>query len=449
MTAAFASVFLVVAFGEGSAVFLVRPCSSEWSAGIEDFTDFISLHGRSYLPGTEEYEERGLLFAQRAAAVREHNCRVDRTWEASVNAFADRTPLELSRKLGWIRNARPSSTGGRRDGPQLELFLDLPRSRDVSNSSGSRRSELPTNVSWSHLKAMKDVKDQGMCGSCWAFASAVVLRAHHEIHRGQDWEFSAQELVSCVPNPRHCGGSGGCAGATAELAMDYVVNHGLRSEAEFSYRAIDVPCPDSVSLATENISGRTQFGLTGWELLPSNAAKPLKQALVELGPVAVSVSADQTWFMYQRGIMDGCRKDNPVINHAVVAVGYGVDPSGIGFWELQNSWGRFWGENGHIKLLRAEDEDRDYCGWDSEPDKGVACQDDNATKVWVCGMCGVLYDSVVPHFSHLSSQPSPRVLASIARKRAEEAQLESQYPVASSLRRLSSMVTSTAKSIAR
>lgn len=425
---------------------------ADWSGNREDFADFISLHGRSYSPGSEEYEQRGLLFAKRAAAVREHNCRRDRTWEASVNTFADRTPSELSQKLGWNRNARPSSQGVRgRRGFELDLHLDVPRARDTNASSSGKRADLPANVSWSHLNAMREVKDQGMCGSCWAFASAVVLRSHHEIHRGEDKEFSAQELVSCVPNPRHCGGDGGCAGATAELALEYVMHHGLRREAEFSYQAIDVPCPET--LLFEDSTGRSQLGLTGWELLPSNAARPLKQALVELGPVAVSVMADKSWFMYQRGIMDGCSQENPVVNHAVVAIGYGADDNGVGFWELQNSWGRYWGEGGHIRLLRRDGEDRDYCGWDTEPDKGVACQDDNATKVWVCGMCGILFDSVVPHFAHLPSQPSPRALASEARKKAEEKRLdeisELLTPMASTIRRFTSKVANTALSLAR
>merc|ERR1719454_2725166 len=77
-----------------------------------------------------------------------------------------------------------------------------------------------------------------MCGSCWAVASSLVLQAGAEIN-GIDRTFSVQELVSCVSNPHHCGGSGGCNGATVELAMQYVADKGLRTNEEWPYFASD------------------------------------------------------------------------------------------------------------------------------------------------------------------------------------------------------------------
>jgi cathepsin L len=134
------------------------------------------------------------------------------------------------------------------------------------------------------------------------------------------------------------------------------------------------------------------FGMTGWSTLPKNQYEPLMRALAETGPVAVSVAADQ-WFSYESGIFNGCEKD-AVISHAVVAIGYGEE-DGTKFWSIQNSWGEDWGENGVIRLERHED--GGYCGMNNDPQKGVACQGETA-PVPVCGMCGILFDSVVPHF---------------------------------------------------
>merc|ERR1719198_357064 len=80
-------------------------------------------------------------------------------------------------------------------------------------------------------------------------------------------------------------------------------------------------------------------------------------------------------------------------------MGYGSDRE-VDYWEMQNSWGPHWGEGGHIRMLRQNDQTR--CGWDYNPQAGTACKG-GPNKVWVCGMCGILYDSVVPHFEGNSS----------------------------------------------
>lgn len=97
--------------------------------------------------------------------------------------------------------------------------------------------------------------------------------------------------------------------------------------------------------------------------------------------------------MYESGIFDGCGKD-AIIDHAVTAMGYGEE-NGNKFWLIQNSWGDDWGEAGHIRLHRHDADE--YCGMNTKPELGVACKGDT-DPVPVCGMCGVLFDSVVPHF---------------------------------------------------
>merc|ERR1711957_562390 len=106
-----------------------------------------------------------------------------------------------------------------------------------------------------------------------------------------------------------------------------------------------------------------------WERLPENQDAPLRAALME-GTVAVSVAASK-WPWYRGGIFNGCPM-GAVINHAVLAIGYGKDKdTGATFWLIQNSWSSRWGETGRIRLLRTED---NYCGVDSHPEKGTACK---------------------------------------------------------------------------
>merc|ERR1719379_3298337 len=260
-------------------------------------------------------------------------------------------------------------------------------------------SEPPEDVDWMHLKMASEVPDQGGCGSCWAVATASMLQGRYEAHMNGTRTFSAQQLVNCVPNPKECGGAGGCQGATVELAMDYIQKRGLKETSDEPYKGKDGDCPASMSLTSTSPSflgtrehTGADFGLQRWHTLPENKLFPLMHAVAE-GPVAISVAAD-SWFLYSKGIFDGCRQDG-VINHAVTHFGYGKDAdTGKKFWSIRNSWGVTWGEFGFIRLLRRDNtEEEGYCGTDNDPSAGVACKP-YPESVRICGMCGLLYDSV-------------------------------------------------------
>lgn len=368
--------------------------------GIPSFEAFLQKHGHNY-EDPQEYAMRLALFQERSAAVSAQNERPGRRWTAAVNHLADRTPEELQALRGYRHGAR--AEGG------------VSRSVGLVGTSAHTvdTAHLPKEFTWQRkLNAMKDVQNQGSCGSCWAVASSTVLRAHAELYQ-KDRTFSIQQIIDCTPNPRHCGGSGGCDGATAELAMDYVAKVGLASSEDMQYTAhagrcepdMAQPKPSLRSTLREaaafpditiNGGGGTKFGMTGWKKLPENTVEPLLLALYDTGPVAVSVAAGDTWSIYGSGIMSACEKE-AVVNHAVVLVGYGEDDFDK-YWTIQNSWGPGWGEGGFAKLLRLENhEESSYCGWDRSPEQGTACTG-GPQKVWVCGNCGILYDSVVPKF---------------------------------------------------
>jgi len=359
---------------------------------LPSFESFIELHGRSYQQGSAEFNERQALYQQRKVDSELHNSAPDRLWTAGVNKLWDWTEAELKTLRGWDGSMLPDG-GSARSVRRHGAFLQ-------------QQSELPTEKMWTSLETGQHIRNQGDCGSCWAIAVSTVLMGHAEIYTGKARTFSAEQLVECTPNPRHCGGDGGCKGATAELAMDWVMKNGLAEASEVPYTASDGACTaggsaqQSMALALVDETaaagsgtGGLAFGMTGWETLPKNEYEPLKRALAELGPVAVSVAAD-AWFNYESGVFNGCGRD-AVVDHAVTAMGYGEE-AGRKYWTIQNSWGPEWGENGHIRLERHED--GDYCGTNNDPQKGIACQGETA-PVPVCGMCGVLFDSVVPHFA--------------------------------------------------
>jgi len=281
--------------------------------------------------------------------------------------------------------------------------------------------ELPQEFNnWTKLTSLSSVRDQGGCGSCWAVAASVVLEAHAEIYSSSKGTMlSTQELLDCTPNPHHCGGGGGCDGATVELAFNWAMNHGIAQASDNPYTGTDGTCKKSGGRGGSALqlgdgtdedltavgvhkpskasgflsSSRSGLGMRAWERLPENKAEPLIRALVERGPVGVSAAAGD-WFAYASGIFDNCDKD-AVIDHAVTLIGIGAQ-KGHKYWLIQNSWGPGWGEEGRIKLLR-QDSDDEHCGVDHQPEVGTGC-DGGPKEVRVCGMCGVLYDSSVPHF---------------------------------------------------
>jgi cathepsin L len=147
----------------------------------------------------------------------------------------------------------------------------------------------------------------------------------------------------CSPNPDHCGGTGGCDGATAELAFDYVANStGLFQEYQQGYAAYD-----GSNSACTTPPGSPKASIESYVKLPSNNYTALMNAVAEFGPIAVSVDAS-SWSSYTSGIFDSCNMSaNIDIDHAVVLMGYGEE-DGVKYWLVRNSWSPTWGEKGHV-----------------------------------------------------------------------------------------------------
>jgi len=399
------------------------PTPQEQPAGLQNhasFHSFIRQYDRPYQRGSREYEERLELFSLRATEVARMNSRPNRLWTATVNALSDRTETELQQLRGWRGGATPGGGAGAVQGFSAgSTFLKQAR----------KARPLPReHTNWTRLNTMIHKIDQGGCGSCWAVTSITVLKAHSEIYMPErQRSFSAQELLSCMPNPQSCGGDGGCQGATVELAMNFAMKQGLADEEQAPYQGVTGRCQrqaassgamleggkllgagdvegaanlqslttPGVHLAQATEPGQS-FGMRGWERLPENGYEALLRALVERGPVAVSVAAS-AWSSYGSGIFDGCDRD-AVINHAVTLIGFGEDAAlQKQYYLIQNSWGAGWGEGGNIRLLR-RDSDGERCGVDRQPEVGTGCKG-GPKEVRVCGMCGILYDSVVPYFA--------------------------------------------------
>ena len=435
-----------------------QPQTSEESS--LSFDDFLVRFDKSY-ESKDEYDYRKGVYETNQKRIRAHNANAGQHgWKMGINKFADLLPNEIHK--GLDKNGLSTVTGQTNDNNNNNnneehtqnhlLFADLLNTNDQSDQHQNLRhvaitkeqeeqqqrnlllKDLPESVDWRthYPPVVTPIKDQGHCGSCWAFAATAVLESHAALssNHGELVSLSPQELVSCAPNPNHCGGDGGCSGSTGELAYDYVSKHGMVSEWEYgytSYHGITGTCGLQEIQQQQQQRGMlvgARVGLVGYSSLPTNSYEALIHAVATMGPVVVSVAASG-WGLYKGGVFDDFDSvENYDINHAVVLEGYGTDAeTNQDYWLVRNSWGVKWGESGYIRLKRrskqaheennnnnnnnknGEDGVRVRCKKDITPSHGVACEGPhkNATipDQLVCGTSGILYANVVPVGAYL------------------------------------------------
>jgi cathepsin L len=366
-----------------------------------DFATYVKDFSKNYNP--EEYARREALFQANLKDIMQHNQLLGRTYHKGVNHFTDFA--EEEGHFGYAKGAT-SSWANVRTLTHDELPFEV-----------EPASALPASVDWREKGVVTAVKDQGGCGSCWAFAASAVLESHIAIETGTLFNLAPQEFVSCMPNPEKCGGTGGCAGATVDLAFDYAMkNGGIVQEYQMGYTSYygeDGDCtihPDENFL--KSADGPDPDGITGgvaniedYVKLPTNDYLALLNAVAKTGPVAVSVAASP-WKSYESGIFQGSFDDDSLdVNHAVTLVGYGTDEkTGMDYWLVRNSWKPTWAEAGYIRLLRVDPDElndpNDICGTDSKPQDGTACEGQTA-NITVCGTSAIHFDNVIPVGGHL------------------------------------------------
>ena len=291
------------------------------SADEREFVKYTSLFGKSYAT-KEEYEFRQQLFKNTLEFIRAENSNSENFFTVGVNKFADWTPAEYKRLLGH------KSLGGAKNYPAASVNVNV---------------SLPASVDWRKEGAVNPVKDQGQCGSCWAFSAVSGLESRYKIAKGTLYSLSEQQLVDCCKY----GGSMGCNGGDEDQALEYSQDKGMMSEDNYPYTAQDGSCAyDSRKLTPVKNVGRT--------LVTPNSAISLKTAIAD-GPTMVAIEADTMVFQfYSGGILNSpsCGTD---LDHAVIAVGYGVDQTKGEYYIVRNSWGPTWGLNGYVNIAGGKD----------------------------------------------------------------------------------------------
>jgi len=341
------------------------------------FAKFQVEHSKQYRTKAE-HEHRFNVFAENVKEINQHN-KAGHSYQKGINQFSDLTAAEF----------KANHLGG---------YKRLPSPPTVSSAPDSNPAikDLPASVDWREKGAITAVKNQGQCGSCWAFATTEIIESYAFITTGELPTLSTQQVTSCTPNPLACGGTGGCMGSIPQLAYTYVQLFGHSTEMDYPYVSGQSMDTEDCLFDMENTS--PAIGITGYNTIINDQAATMNH-LANVGPLAVSVDAS-LWHSYRGGVFAGCSfNQNIGLNHVVQLAGYGTDAADGDYWLVRNSWGSSWGEAGYIRLQRQTEA---QCGVDSTPLDGTACVGGmGSDEQYVCGQCGVLFDVSYPMGVHV------------------------------------------------
>lgn len=260
------------------------------------FGEWKAQYGPNWAPEEESF--RRLIFEKNLVKIEKHNADDVQTYKMGVNQFTIFSDEEFAAKY-------------------------LTPMKMVGYAKGDDTMVVNGDTDWSTSGKVSKIKNQGQCGSCWAFSATGALESF-SLFKGASVSLSEQQLVDCS-RPQ---GNQGCNGGWPSSALKYVISKGIASEDEYSYVAKDQACKkDGGSF---KISAQTSFpGCNGI----SNA--------ITAHPLSVTVDAEK-WSAYKSGVFSNCGSS---IDHAVLLVGIVG-----GNWKIKNSWGTTWGEAGYIRL---------------------------------------------------------------------------------------------------
>jgi len=294
---------------------------------------FKEKHGKVY--ETAEDESRMRIFVQNIAYITRHNLAAElgiHSFRLGVNRFADMTNDEYRRTLplGFT-----------------------PMSHATPYKSYSSDSDLPSSINWIEKGLVTPIKNQGQCGSCWAFSTIAALEGQHAKATGKLIGLSEQQLLDCA---REKYGNGGCQkGGDMRPAFQYIKdNEGIETDKDYPYTAVQGDCKYDKS--------KRAAGVTGYVNITQGDEKALQDAVAKIGPISVGIDAGSILFQfYSGGVYNDpffCHSEMEKLNHGVAVVGYGNE-GGADYWLVKNSWGTVWGDKGLIKMSRGKN---NQCG---------------------------------------------------------------------------------------
>ncbi|CAB3246365.1 unnamed protein product [Arctia plantaginis] len=292
------------------------------------FSYFLNKYNPSYGTNPTEMAQRFVIFRENIKKIHEFNVQEKGTAKYGVTRFADLTYEEFrSRHLGLKTSLKN------------ENLIPIPKAV-IPNV------ELPDSFDWRNSGAVTEVKDQGSCGSCWAFSVTGNVEGQWKIKTGNLVSLSEQELVDCDKMDEGCNGG---LPDTAYRAIEQL--GGLEPENDYPYEGEDDKCAFNKTMAKVTISGAVN--------ITSNETG-MAQWLVQNGPISIGINANAMQF-YMGGISHPWKVlcDPSNLDHGVLIVGYGAKDyplfkKHLPYWTIKNSWSTSWGEQGYYRVYRGD-----------------------------------------------------------------------------------------------
>ncbi|KAM4748061.1 cathepsin S-like [Rhinophrynus dorsalis] len=300
-------------------------CASSSQLLDEEWSTWKSKYEKKYTSRDEELFRREAWEAS-WDKVQKHNQLADqglKSYRMEVNHFADMTTEERNSRNCLISTRIPST----------------PISTHKYNYGTNN--DIPKQIDWRDSKCVTPAKDQGLCGSCWAFATVGVIESRYCIQTDELLDFSEQQLVDCDHD------DSGCCGGLPIAALQYIAHRGVMKTEDYGYEAKQYHC-------LYDSDGAIKFNKTKFYILPGE--DNMAGSVAMDGPISVGFAVNEDFMFYKEGIFDGDCAEGP--NHAIIIVGYGTlhcqdaEENGEDYWIIKNSWGTMWGEEGFGKIKR-------------------------------------------------------------------------------------------------
>merc|ERR1719436_1571444 len=273
--------------------------------------------------------DRKEIFAYNYAFVRMHNSR-NQSFTLALNEFAAMTEEEFTQRNGFRQGERS--------------WRSIGESHVVIG-------DAPSSIDW-RPKLVNPIKNQGQCGSCWAFSTIVSLEGQYAKLTNDLTSFSEQDLVDCVKNQKIPGQSdtccNGCQGGLMDYAFQYMIDSQSGSddtESSYKYTARNGRCKFEKSKAFKDAK------VTKYTDITKGSESELMDATATVGPISVAVNANNAWQLYSGGVLKPLFCPGSKLDHGVAVVGYGKEGAKE-YWIIKNSWGKTWGEKGYVRLHR-------------------------------------------------------------------------------------------------
>jgi len=283
-----------------------------------DYNDYLNYYGKDY-NSTPKYWNHYYSFNENLDKINKHN-KLNLTWEMGVNKLTDISASDF--KNIYLKAKYPKNMIFEGDN-RLPIRFD-------------KNTSIPFAVDWRSEGLVTNVKDQGECGSCWAFSAIGSLEGAHAKKTGNLTALSEQNLVDCAQN-YDCHG---CEGGWMSSGLEYILyNNGVDTEAEYPYSAADQKCQ-----YVKNHTGATVNRVVN---ITKGNTEHLLYSIALFGPVSVAIDAEFDFQNYKSGIYTSTECGTKYLNHGVLVVGYGVTSSGNKYYIIKNSWGTSWGMDGY------------------------------------------------------------------------------------------------------